>query len=107
MKLKIIIALSEGNKRFNELQRTVQGISARVLSNELKDLEENGFVVRNVYADSTPVLVEYELTDYADTLSDVLTALRAWGRCIREKIREQMRWCRIKITESNGASLSQ
>jgi DNA-binding HxlR family transcriptional regulator len=90
-KLKIIIALSEGNKRFNELQRTVQGISARVLSNELKDLEENGFVVRNVYADSTPVLVEYELTDYADTLSDVLTSLRAWGTMHKEKIREQMR----------------
>jgi len=90
-KLKIIIALSEGNKRFNELQRTVHGISARVLSNELKDLEENGFVVRNVYAESTPVLVEYELTDYADTLSDVLTALRAWGMMHKEKIREQMR----------------
>ncbi len=90
-KLKIIIALSEGNKRFNELQRMVQGISARVLSNELKDLEENGFVVRNVYAENTPVLVEYELTDYADTLSDVLTALRLWGTMHKEKIREQMR----------------
>jgi len=90
-KLKIIIALSEGNKRFNELQRTVQGISARVLSNELKDLEENGFVVRIVHAENTPVLVEYELTDYADTLSDVLTSLRAWGMMHKEKIREQMR----------------
>ncbi len=90
-KLKIIIALSEGNKRFNELQRAVHGISARVLSNELKDPEENGLVVRHVHAESTPVLVEYERTDYADTLRDVRTALRAWGTMHKKRIREQMR----------------
>ena len=44
-KLKVIIALKEqGAMRFNELQRTITGISARVLSNELKELELNGFV---------------------------------------------------------------
>jgi len=88
-KLRIIIGLSEGNKRFNELQRTVHGISARVLSNELKDLEENGFIVRKVHSEATPVVVEYELTDYADTLSDVLTALRTWGTMHRENIRKK------------------
>jgi DNA-binding HxlR family transcriptional regulator len=88
-KLRIIIGLSEGNKRFNELQRTVHGISARVLSNELKDLEENGFIVRNVHSEATPVIVEYELTDYADTLSDLLTALRAWGAMHRENIKKK------------------
>jgi len=90
-KLPIIIALAEGNKRFNELQRTVKGISARVLSNELKNLEENGFVTRQVYADATPVLVEYHLTEYADTLTDVLDSLHAWGAMHRLKIRERDR----------------
>jgi len=88
-KLRIIIGLSEGNKRFNELQRTVHGISARVLSNELKDLEENGFIVRKVHSEATPVIVEYEVTDYADTLSDVLTALRQWGMMHRETIKKK------------------
>lgn len=88
-KLRIIIALSEGNKRFNELQRTVHGISARVLSNELKDLEENGFIARRVHSEATPVIVEYEVTDYADTLGDVLTALRQWGTMHRNTIKQK------------------
>ena len=77
-KLRIIIALSEGYKRFNELQRTIPGISAKVLSNELKDMEMNGFITRNVYA-QTPVVVEYELTEYSKTLDHVLQALSEWG----------------------------
>lgn len=89
-KLKIIIALKdEGNLRFNELQRTVDGISARVLSSELKDLEMNGFVRRNVYA-RTPVVVEYELTEYSTTLKGVLRALLEWGNQHREKIKRDM-----------------
>ena len=47
-KLRIIVALREGNRRFNELHRVIDGISAKVLSAELKDLELNGFVSRNV-----------------------------------------------------------
>ena len=85
-KLRIIIALSEGNRRFNELQRVIGGISARVLSNELKDLEINGFVKRNVYP-NTPVIVEYEVTEYSQTLENVLHALGEWGTMHREKIR--------------------
>jgi DNA-binding HxlR family transcriptional regulator len=85
-KLRIIVALWEGNKRFNELQRAIGGISARVLSNELKDLEMNGFIERKVHADRVPVVVEYEATSYADSLSDVLTALREWGTMHRKKI---------------------
>lgn len=89
-KLRIIIALSEGSRRFNDLQRMVKGISARVLSNELKDLELNGFVKRNVHA-STPVLVEYEVTAYSQTLEKVLTSLAEWGAMHKEKIRAEMK----------------
>lgn len=88
-KLKIIIALKVmGNMRFNELQRTVAGISARVLSSELKELEMNGFVKRNVYT-QTPVVVEYELTGYSDTLDEVLEALVKWGTRHRDKIKRE------------------
>lgn len=85
-KLRIIIALRDGTKRFNELQRTIAGISAKVLSNELKELEMNGFVKRTVFT-QTPVVVEYELTEYSETLNEVLHALREWGMMHREKIR--------------------
>jgi DNA-binding HxlR family transcriptional regulator len=89
-KLRIIIALKEGTKRFNEMQRLIDGISAKVLSTELKDLELNGFVRRNVFTGS-PVVVEYELTDYADTLGDVLQTLSEWGAMHKEKIKKSMK----------------
>lgn len=87
-KLRVIVALRENNKRFNEIQRSVDGISARVLSSELKELELNGFVKRVVHA-QTPVVVEYELTPYADTLGDVLQSLSDWGAMHREKLRSE------------------
>ncbi len=87
-KLKIIIALQDGAKRFNELQRTVSGISARVLSNELKELEMNGFVKRKVQTD-IPVMVTYEITEYSHTLRNVLGALSEWGTKHRAKIRKE------------------
>jgi len=87
-KLKIIIALLEGNKRFNELQRTIEGISAKVLSTELKELEMNGFIKRTVFT-GTPVAVEYELTEYSNTLQDVMQALSAWGAMHRETIKKE------------------
>ena len=86
-KLRIIIALSEGSKRFNELQRRVEGISAKVLSNELKELEMNGFIKRNVYTDF-PVVVEYELTPYSETLHDVMRSLSEWGAKHRARIKK-------------------
>jgi DNA-binding HxlR family transcriptional regulator len=92
-KLPIIIALRHGNKRFNELQRTITGISAKVLSNELKELELNGFVKRNVYT-QTPVVVEYEITGYSDTLGEVLHALGEWGANHRNKIKKEMELAR-------------
>lgn len=89
-KLRIIVGLTEGNKRFNELQRLVDGISAKVLSTELKELELNGFVNRKVYT-GTPVVVEYELTDYADTLNGVLDSLAEWGAMHKETVKKGMR----------------
>ena len=89
-KLRIIVALKEEPKRFNELQRLIDGISAKVLSAELKDLELNGFVQRKIYP-STPVVVEYELTAYSETLGDVLQALSHWGAMHRENVKKSMR----------------
>jgi DNA-binding HxlR family transcriptional regulator len=89
-KLPIIIALLHGKSRFTELQRTIEGISSKVLASELKDLELNGFVKRRVYAE-TPIMIEYELTDYALTVRPVLKALAEWGGMHRRKIRQRMK----------------
>ncbi|HSZ32204.1 MAG TPA: helix-turn-helix domain-containing protein [Puia sp.] len=89
-KLRIIVGLLHGTKRFNELQRLIDGISAKVLSSELKELEINGFVKRKVLM-GTPVIVEYELTKYADTLSGVLDKLSEWGAMHRDNVRKSMK----------------
>lgn len=96
-KLRIIIALSEGAVRFNELQRHLDGISARVLSGELKDLEQNGFVKRVVYPDAS---VEYKRTEYAETLKPVLASLHAWGTMHRQNIMQRSR--EQLVTEDKG-----
>lgn len=84
-KLPIIIALRDGPRRFRELQRLVTGITAKVLSKELKELEMNEFAVRHVYA-TIPVTVEYELTEYSHSLDSVIQALREWGLQHRARI---------------------
>jgi DNA-binding HxlR family transcriptional regulator len=88
-KLRIIVALIDGNRRFNEMLRVIDGISAKVLSSELKDLEMNGFVRRNVFP-GPPIGVEYELTEYSDSLGEVLETLSKWGAMHRERVRKSM-----------------
>ena len=89
-KLRIISTLLKtDNRRFNELQRSIKGISARVLSNELKDMELNGFVQRKVYADQTPIVVEYEATEYGKTIRPVMHALAEWGAKHKKKIKAE------------------
>jgi DNA-binding HxlR family transcriptional regulator len=84
-KLPIILALSGGPMRFKELQRTVEKITPKILSKELKELELNDFVTRKVYP-TVPVTVEYKLTGYSNTLNKVLSELRDWGLQHRKRI---------------------
>ncbi|SDF51429.1 transcriptional regulator, HxlR family [Mucilaginibacter pineti] len=89
-KMPLIIALVNGPKRFKDIQRSLQDITPKVLSKELRDLEMNEFVERKVF-DTVPVTVLYELTPYADTLGPILEALRAWGTEHRQRIVESRR----------------
>jgi DNA-binding HxlR family transcriptional regulator len=77
-KLPIIGSLLFNKKRFTEIQRNIPKITPRMLSKELKDLEMNGIIKRTVY-NTTPVSVEYELTDSARLLGDVLDKMLEWG----------------------------
>lgn len=89
-KLALILSLVQSSKRFNEIQLEVTGISSKVLAKELKDLELNDFITRNVYA-TTPVTIIYEATEYSHTLKSVIGELDAWGEQHREKIKQSMR----------------
>jgi DNA-binding HxlR family transcriptional regulator len=89
-KLPLIFSLSESPKRFGELQRVLEGITPKVLTKELKELEMNEFLVRKVYP-TTPVTVIYEATSYSDSLRSVLSELKDWGAQHREKIKASMR----------------
>lgn len=89
-KLALILCLMHSPKRFMEIQHDLEGISAKVLAKELKDLELNGFITRKVYA-TNPVTIIYESTDYSRTLKPLLAELSAWGAQHRERIKESMR----------------
>jgi DNA-binding HxlR family transcriptional regulator len=84
-KLPLIFTLSGGPMRFKDIQRALGDITPKVLSKELKELELNEFVVRNVFS-TTPVTVTYELTPYSQSLDKVLFELKEWGTHHRQRI---------------------
>lgn len=84
-KLPIIIALSFGNRRFSELARQIPGITDKMLSKELRELEMNELVKRTVY-DALPVIVEYSMTTYGKTLERLIGELQTWGEQHRKRI---------------------
>ena len=84
-KLPILLALTFGEKGFKELEREVKGITPRMLSKELKHLEENRMVSRSVLA-SKPVKVNYSLTPHGKSIKPVILELKRWGEKHREII---------------------
>ena len=84
-KLPILIALSNRAKRFKEISKDVNGITDKMLSKELKDLEINLLITRTVH-DTFPPTVIYERTEHSDSLGDVISALREWGVLHRQKV---------------------
>lgn len=70
--------LSEGPRRFSELERSCHGISPRTLAERLRALETDGILVRHSYAESPP-RVEYELTDKGESLLPIIDAMREFG----------------------------
>lgn len=84
-KALIIRDLLDETKRFTELQRSVGGISQKVLTNNLREMEADGLVHREVFAE-VPPRVEYSLTPLGQSLRPVLDALAAWGSAFKERI---------------------
>jgi DNA-binding HxlR family transcriptional regulator len=77
--MPIIYNLSKGKMRFREIERTVEGINTRMLVKELKNLEANGIVTREVFA-TVPPTVEYTLTAKGEKLLPSIRSLHQWGQ---------------------------
>lgn len=77
--MPIIYYLSKGKLRFKELERMVEGINTRMLVKELKNMEVNGIVTRDVFA-TVPPTVEYTLTEKGQKLLPSITSLYNWGK---------------------------
>lgn len=84
-KVSIIACLCYKKMRYSELLREVKGISGRMLSRELKELEMNQLITRMVL-DSQPVTVEYEITEYGSTLKNLTGTIAEWGITHRKRI---------------------
>lgn len=68
----------EGEHRYNELQKKIPGITRRMLSLQLKDLENDGLIERHVIQEK-PLMVSYHITDYGHSLKPVIQMLHQWG----------------------------
>ena len=84
-KLLILFSLSEKPKRFTEIARSVNGITDKTLSKELKSLEFNKLITREVH-DSFPPRVEYSITKHGMSLEKVLDELHFWGLAHRVEV---------------------
>lgn len=78
-KLKILWNLSNGTIRFNELQRVLDNITTKTLTQQLRELEEQGIITRRVFPE-VPPKVEYSLSELGTTLKPILAQLCDWGK---------------------------
>ncbi|WP_416335475.1 winged helix-turn-helix transcriptional regulator [Clostridium sp. LQ25] len=79
----IIRDLLTGTKRFSQLMRSVTGITQKVLTSNLRSMEEAGLIIRTVYP-QVPPKVEYSLTETGFTLKPILDAMFSWGDAYKE-----------------------
>jgi DNA-binding HxlR family transcriptional regulator len=84
-KVVILCWLKQGVHRFGELRRRIPGVSERVLTQQLRELERDGIVHRQVYPE-VPPKVEYSLTPFGDTLRPIMSMLHKWGETHMKRI---------------------
>ncbi len=77
-KCVVLFHLLERTMRFNELRRQIPGVTQRMLTNQLRELEQDGLIIRTVYA-QVPPKVEYSMSPLGRTLEPILHALKVWG----------------------------
>ncbi|MDO4838050.1 MAG: helix-turn-helix domain-containing protein [Clostridia bacterium] len=83
-KVLILRDLLPGTRRFGELRKSIGSVSQKVLTAQLRSMEESGLVHRQVYAE-VPPRVEYSLTALGQSLRPILDAMSAWGRAYQQE----------------------
>ncbi len=84
-KVLILRDLMPGTKRFGELKKSIGSVSQKVLTAQLRDMEVNGLVHRDVYAE-VPPRVEYSLTELGRSLKPILDSMRSWGEGYKKQL---------------------
>lgn len=85
-KVLILRDLITGTKRFGELKKSIGSVSQKVLTAQLRDMEESGLVIRKVYAE-VPPRVEYSLTELGHSLKPILDAMQCWGEGYKASVK--------------------
>ena len=89
-KLPVIYSLCNGNRRFMDIERSIPGISPRMLSRELKELEANQ-IIRHTADPDTPGIVEYSPTEYCHSFGGMILEMIKWGKDHRARIKTMMK----------------
>jgi len=98
-KAVILYYLFQGPKRFNELRRLLPEVTQRMLTLQLRELEQDSIVHREIYKE-VPPKVEYSLTEFCTSLGPIIVQMLDWGEQYMEQIQEQ-KWQRIsQLTKS-------
>ena len=82
-KLLILRNLLAGTQRFGEMHKTIPGIGQKVLTENLRSLEEDGIIIRKVYAE-VPPRVEYSLSKLGESMRPIIAAMELWGKNYKE-----------------------
>ena len=102
-KVLILRDLIPGTKRFGELKKSIGTVSQKVLTAQLRDMEENGLVHREVYAE-VPPRVEYSLTELGQSLKPILDAMWNWGDDYKSNIENKQKKVRaIRFLRSDSS----
>jgi DNA-binding HxlR family transcriptional regulator len=97
-KTVILCYLSKGPKRFNELRRLLPGVTQRILTLQLRELEQDGIVHREIYKE-VPPKVEYSLTEFGDSLGPIIVQMLDWGEHYMEQIQARKEQRMLHTTE--------
>jgi DNA-binding HxlR family transcriptional regulator len=97
-KAVILYYLSKGPKRFNELRRLLPEVTQRMLTLQLRELEQDGIVHREIYKE-VPPKVEYSLTEFGASLGPIIVQMLDWGEHYMEQIQARKEQRRLHTTE--------
>ena len=105
-KILILRDLLTGTKRFGELKKSIGSISQKVLTSNLRAMEDDGLVVRQVYAE-VPPRVEYTLTERGESLRPVIDAMRIWGEEHQAELIAEEEAAKVKEREDASKPIAQ